>query len=177
MKRFISLLTCAMVLSILASCGGGNTGSTMSPASAPGRGSVSVTINWPAKQRLIPNASESIVITISQGSTQLQQQVLQRPSGSGTTIGTFKLLPTGALTANATAYPNTNGTGTAQAAATVPITIQANQNTPSNYHYDEQYHQSSCVDAESGSCSGRLNSADERCCIRCIECNNSALGP
>ena len=130
MKPLLYISTVLGYLLILAGCGGGNTASNTPLPTGSIRGSASFTVRWPAQQRLIPNASQSIVVTISQGATQLQQQVLQRPSGAGTTTGSFTLLPVGSLTVTATAYPNIDGTGTAQANATIPVTIEANKNTP-----------------------------------------------
>lgn len=129
MRPRLCILVSTLCLYVLAGCGGGGVPNNAMPGSTPGRGSASVTIVWPPVSRLIPNASQSVVVTIAQGGTQLQQQILQRPSGSGPTTGSFSALPTGALTATATAYPNLDGTGTAQAAASIPVTILANQNS------------------------------------------------
>lgn len=127
MRRCILLI--GIGIAVLSGCGTGNQPTNIAPIIAPGRGAATVTIVWPARGRLIPAASNSVNVVITQGSTVVGQHLLVRPLSSGPTTGTFDLLPTGTLSAAAAAYPNTDGSGTAQASATVPVVIQANQTT------------------------------------------------
>ena len=123
-------LLAALVLLVVVSfsaCGGGS-GSSESGASSLGK--AKFTITWPARSRLIPAASNSITVTINQGTTQVATQTIARPgNGSSTATVSFAQLPVATLSATATAFPNADGTGTAQATATVPLTIQSNQTT------------------------------------------------
>lgn len=117
---------------LLCGCGGGNQSPKLTQVSDNARGAASFTIIWPARGRLIPAASNSVNVVVMQGTTVVGQHLLVRPAGSGPTTGTFSVLPTGTLSATATAYPNIDGTGTAQASATVPVVITANQSTNIN---------------------------------------------
>jgi hypothetical protein len=67
------------------------------------------------------------VVQILYGSNVLASQTLARPAGGGPASVTFNSLAAGTLTATATAYPGTDGSGVAQAQATVPLTVVANQ--------------------------------------------------
>ena len=114
-------------------CGGGN--NAPSPSALSGR--ASVTITWPAQSptRLIPNASQSIVVELKQGAKTVDRQTASRPpAGQNTVTLTFDPLPLGDLTVLATAYPN-DGTnpadlGVAQARGMDSITIAADKTTP-----------------------------------------------
>jgi hypothetical protein len=124
-----SLTACALL-----GCGGGGTPSvSVQPAAdRHAAGSATFTMKWPAPTRLIPAAANSIVVQILQGAVSLGKQTLARPTTGSTTSVTFNGLPTGTLSVTATAYPNADGTGVAQATATTSIAIQANQNTAFN---------------------------------------------
>ena len=129
--RTLHTVVCIIVLwLLLTGCGGGNNSLTSGTVQSGGRGSATFTVIWPTRSRLVPLAANSIVVTIYLGTAQLQQKVLPRPAGGGSSSGTFALLPTGSLSATATACPNADGTGVAQAAATVPFVVQANLTTP-----------------------------------------------
>ena len=117
--------------SLLSGCGGVHS-ALHSPAgpSAPAAGAASFAVRWPApaqvRARLIPAAANSIVVTITRSGTVIASQTLVRPAASLT----FPALPVGTLSVSATAYPNANGTGAAQAAATAPLVIADGQSTP-----------------------------------------------
>jgi hypothetical protein len=110
-------------LGLLSGCGHGSPPSLIKSTA----GRATFTVFWPQSTRLIPQASNSILIQIQNGPTVLATQTLARPAGGGPATASFASLPVGQLTATATAYPNANGTGTPQAQASVGLNIQANQ--------------------------------------------------
>ena len=117
--------------SLLGGCSGG---SSLSGAGivqgASGRATVSVT--WPADSRLIPLASSSIRVSLTQSGLLVGEATLVRPSGGGVASASFPKIPVGAVAVSASAFPNADATGTAQAQGTVAITVIANQTTPVN---------------------------------------------
>lgn len=124
MRNRILCALCALV--VAATLGGCGTGG--SPTGSGGR--AVLTITWPERSRLIPAASNSIRVAFSLAGTPLQTQVLPRPAVGNTTQAAFSNLKVGTLTLRATAYPTTDGTGTAQADATTTVSIQDNVTTP-----------------------------------------------
>jgi len=110
-------------------CGGGRgitaPGSTTGGTSGSVRsaGAVTFAVKWPARSadRLVPLAANSIRIKLVANFTPAkavpQPDLLMRPTGTGpfTTSVTVNNLELGAYTADATAYPNADGTGAAQA--------------------------------------------------------------
>src|SRR5438874_8317728 len=119
LSRWLLLAAVVMAAVGIHGCGGG------APASRTGR--ATFTVIWPPPSRLIPAASNSIKVDIKDGNQTVASQTLPRPSGGGPATVTFATLPVGALTATATAYPNADGTGVAQATASVPLQISAGQ--------------------------------------------------
>jgi hypothetical protein len=113
-------------LCLLAGCGGG---SNPQLATTGGQGRATLTVAWPARTRLIPDASNSITVIVHQGTTAVANQTLARPAAGGTSTASFTSLPTGTLSVTANAYPNADGTGVAQASATIPLVIVSNQTT------------------------------------------------
>ncbi len=111
-----------VVLALCNGCGGGGS----SPQQASGRGALVFRVIWPAPSRLIPVASQSIAVTLKDSSNNpAGSQVIQKPA----TQVTFSNLVSGSYTATATAFPNTNGTGTAQATGNAPFTINIGKTT------------------------------------------------
>lgn len=103
-----------------------------------GFGSARVTIHWPKRvtsarsARLIPVASNSIVIDVSDDTEQLQTQTVPRPTdGSDSSTVIFHLLPPGVLDVVASAYPTTDGSGVAQATGSGTVTVTSQDVTPS----------------------------------------------
>ncbi len=127
MKQRLSRALLFLLAVWLTGCGGGGT-----PAGSVSRatGRATVTVHWPARTRVIPLAANSISVSVAQGANILTTQLLARPANGNTASVTFNSLPVGTLNVTATAYPNADGTGTAQATAATPLAIQANQNTP-----------------------------------------------
>ncbi len=133
-RHSLFVLLAAGLVCFLAGCGGSHS-STGSSTGLTGR--ASLTVLWPpaaatasslAKPNLIPAASNSIVVTLT-GPGAAPPQTLARPiSGQlPTSTATFTNLAPGAYTVTAVAHPNTDGTGTAQAQASAPLTINAGQ--------------------------------------------------
>lgn len=123
--RWFALI--AGILAVLAGCGGGGSSSPSGTVSTTGR--ATFTIQWPGRSRLIPVGANSIRVRISSPSAVLAEQVLPRPSAGGTVKTTLNGITVGQYTLTAHAYPEIDGTGTAQATATSPITIQPGKTT------------------------------------------------
>ena len=125
-KRATRLALGLITSLLVVSCGG--TGSTLArPAASTGK--VTVAIKWPALPkivtRVVPQAANSIVIDLKMGSTDANSGPIARPSSAWTSGS----LTAGTYTITATAYPNSDGTGTAQAVGTGMVTIVNNANT------------------------------------------------
>jgi hypothetical protein len=104
----------ALLLLPLIGCGGSS--------SAPsGTGRAFIKITWPDRNRLIPLASNSIQVTFSRGAQTVATQLIPRPASGNQTTTTFQNLKTGGLALTATAFPNADGTGTAQATGTTDL--------------------------------------------------------
>jgi len=124
MRIRAAFLTILALMLTLPGCGGeGSSGSSTKSAAAI------ITIQWPERTRLIPEAASSILIAIQDGSTPPDQQLVARPAAGGSTSVTFNSLPVGNFTITATAFPNADGTGTALATAMAPIALAAGQST------------------------------------------------
>lgn len=121
MKHNLSVVLGAFLLALaLFGCGGGG--------SAPQTGRATVSVTWPAAStRLIPFASSSIRVLVTQGTQGVGEAILARPASGGTASATFDRLPTGSVTVTATAYPDPNAAGVAQAAGSAPVTIVKGQ--------------------------------------------------
>lgn len=108
-------LVATAVLTILSGCGGGGNSSAI----AVSGGSLQVGVIWPEPSRLIPIASNSIKIEVYDGANLVATDLIPKPL----TLATFSNVPTGNLTVVATAYPNVDGTGVAQATGTAGALI------------------------------------------------------
>ena len=157
-RRGVSRLAAWATISVLgvslltAGCGSGG-GTAPTPfaggggaAASRAKGEVSFTVTWPDRSgRLIPIASESIVLTLTRNpapglpNPQPIVKTLVRPAAGQplTTTTTFSGLELGDYIAVVGAYPNPDGTGNAQAAgpgagrtgtAAVPVTVKAGVN-------------------------------------------------
>jgi len=138
-KRF-----CLAAFSALVGLAGCSSGSGPAAVNAPGgstggRGAVQVTIHWPqvSTSRLIPAAAKSIDIEIFYmnsfaGEERREAHLLvPRPTTGNTTTVTIPNLPQGDnYSETATAYPNADGTGQAQATGSIAgIKVLAGQLT------------------------------------------------
>jgi hypothetical protein len=121
------LLAIVYSLLLLQGCGGGGGGKANNPNTPPAdsRGTLQVQVTWPDRSRLIPLAANSLKIRVMRNNQLLQEAVLPRPQNSRT----FTNLAPGAITVIAEAFPNADGTGVAQATATVNDQIRAEQTT------------------------------------------------
>jgi outer membrane protein assembly factor BamB len=132
----LAILSLACFLSIVG-CSGRKTLSPISstlPNDTPvdaTRGQATFTITWPVPSgtRLIPTASNSIVIKGLQGPQVVVQKVVSRPSTGNTTTVRFSEMTAGSYSFQAAAYPSTDGTGVAQALGTVPVEIRRGETT------------------------------------------------
>ena len=125
--RFLALLSGCVLLT---GCGTGSKPavSNSDAAAGGGRGALQVTIAWPPKSsnmtRLIPAAAQSIDIRIFQQGNEIAHSVAPRPGDTfpNPTIVLIKV-PAGDLTETVAAFPSKDGTGVAQASATVRVTV------------------------------------------------------
>jgi len=127
MKSLLVWLVCVGLIVFVVGCGGSAAGPT--GASTGQMGTLALQINWPARSRLIPYDSNSIVavLTSSTGAV-LGTQTLPRPTkGALSTTVSFTGLQPGSVTLTASAYPNANGTGVAQATGSAGATIVSGQ--------------------------------------------------
>jgi outer membrane protein assembly factor BamB len=119
--RIAVLIPLAILALTLANCGGGSGGTP--------HGRFLLTVKWPEPNtRLIPVASTSIRAVLTRGDTTLGQQLLARPAQAPwTTTVAFNDVTPGAVTLTATAFPQPDGTGVAQARGSAPATIVGGQ--------------------------------------------------
>jgi hypothetical protein len=123
-RTTLGLLVMVSTVFALPGCGGGGNGLS---AAGSRSGRAAITVTWPSRSRLIPLASNSIKIDIKQGALVVGSKTVARPADGISTTVTIDPLPTGDLTAIATAYPQADGTGIAQAAGTVPLHVNSGQ--------------------------------------------------
>src|SRR5437899_1334832 len=119
LMRDLKRMIWACSLLALCGCGGGSSG----PASRTG--AAVFVIKWPDRPtRLIPIASNSIRIVFRDASNNVAaDQTITRPNDTAT----FSGLLAGDYTVTATAYPNNNATGVAQATGAIPFRIDTGQ--------------------------------------------------
>lgn len=142
---------------VLAGCGGGgglpgaltnpgtpteNGGSGGTGTQTPqGRGTVSLTITWPplptgttGKSRLIPATAQSIRVTISDaaGKTLAEKLVTRPAAGQNTSRVQLTGVAAGPATVTATAYPDAEAKGVAQATGSAPVTVASGQTVTVN---------------------------------------------
>jgi outer membrane protein assembly factor BamB len=117
----VAALLAPAVLSVI-SCG--------SHGGGGGTGQLRVTVKWPKASRLIPKASNSINTAVLDNGTQRDHKLLAKPAAGATqTSVTYTDLAPGGYSLTATAFPNADGTGVAQATGSVAAPITAGQTT------------------------------------------------
>ena len=132
MSRLVSFLTPVVVLSFVAGCGGSS-----SSVDSSGTARATLTFTWPQRSRLIPIASNSIKISISNGTTTFEKLVTRPDAVNSTTTQiTFDKVNSGNYQVTATAYPNADGTGRPQALGTTSLSISQGQTTNFNITMD-----------------------------------------
>src|SRR5437660_1495029 len=119
--RSLACLLGPVALLGLVSCGGVH--------SASPSGQIVMKVIWPDRTRLIPIASNSVRISISNGATQYGTALVPRPPTGNQASTTFDHVPGGPATVTALAYPNTDGSGVAQAKGVTPVDVLSNQTT------------------------------------------------
>ena len=117
----LTVLVITGPLLLSSGCGGASSGKSSLSVPTRKTGGLSVSVKWPERSRLIPDASESIVVTVvkaTPGGTTIAPVTLTRPAAgeSLTTVASFDDLPVGDdYTVTAVAYPNPDATGNPQA--------------------------------------------------------------
>ncbi|MBB6051805.1 TolB family protein [Armatimonas rosea] len=122
----ITCLFSLLGLGVLVGCGGSDSRAGVGTSRSA---SVAFTIRWPERTRLIPLAAQSIKVEIrdSQGALLGAPKVVARPASGNTSTVVFNDLEVQTVQVKATAYPNSDGTGVAQATGTVPLVLVARQ--------------------------------------------------
>jgi hypothetical protein len=130
--RFTWLFLIACFSVSLIGCGGGGGGSQ----AATSRGMVQVHLKWPERgaSRQVPAGANSVRVTIESHSGSIRiERLLVRPTVSdATTTEVFENLPMTQLHITAVAYPNADGTGTAQAETATITRVSESQPTELN---------------------------------------------
>ncbi|WP_395093293.1 PQQ-binding-like beta-propeller repeat protein [Armatimonas sp.] len=113
----------ALLALALAGCGGGRSIQTPQ-AQAVGRAALQINIKWPeVGSRAIPTKAQSILITVSAGTTRIKDVIVARPVGNSLTNTRIEEVPVGTLHIAATAFPEVNATGTAQATGAQDVAV------------------------------------------------------
>ncbi len=112
-----STLRLPLLLASLCVLGCGGHGPSPSSDTGSTRGAASLTVAWPARTaRLIPNAANSLVVTLSLNGAVVATKTVARPTGAQTSsTAEFEDLPYGTLAVAVAAFPTTDGSGVAQA--------------------------------------------------------------
>ena len=124
MKKTIlaGLLIAVLCLATGLGCGGGSGGGPQGATKSPG--SLQFDILWPTRSRVIPAASQSLVIQVTSGTQAPIKKVIPRPpAGTNTSSVRFDSLTPGITTVEVDAFPNPDGTGTIQATGGVTVAI------------------------------------------------------
>jgi Tol biopolymer transport system component len=137
-KPFFFCVASLLLYGILvSSCGGKHQTPTSSAPNASRTASISLSIRWPEKPtestRLIPLAAQSIKIELRDANNNLidsAPKVVARPAMGNTSNVLFSGLSPQNITFKATAFPNTDGTGVAQSAGTILVTVVSDQTVP-----------------------------------------------
>jgi len=93
-----------------------------------GSGGIALRVIWPSEggTRLIPSATRSVKVEISQGAETLVTDVISRQEGQSEVSRRYENLPVGSITVRVSAYSSTDGTGVALAKGEVNVEIQLN---------------------------------------------------
>lgn len=135
--RFHAALFVLVIFAALSTgCGSGKKGGSPSPSPTVGPqspGSVRLSVQWPSRTgRGAPLASESLVVVFADGGHhELGRATALRGGGNDASISEvrFTNIPVGGYFVTATAYPQVDGSGVAQARAEFPITVSSGTET------------------------------------------------
>lgn len=125
MSSVTLVVSLSLVVTVVSTVTGG-CGGSKAASSATRLATIKLIVEWPERQgsRLIPYASESINVTVTNSSGFVKSQVLVRPTAT-LLMGD---LPPGELQVQAVAYPTANPVDdVAQASATQMVTATADQ--------------------------------------------------
>lgn len=115
-------------VALAAGCGGGGNGGT-EPA-----GRLQVSVQWPPESRLIPQAAQSIRISVTRNGAEVGGG--PRVIGRLQSLADFPGIPAGPVTVVAEAHPNADGTGTPLASVRLTAIITGGQTTPVTLNMD-----------------------------------------
>lgn len=129
-KYLAILLICFLIN--FSSCGDHeDLSNTPAPNPSSSDAMISLSIKWPKSStsasrpsKLIPSASNAITVEIYKGATLINSKTIARPTIGDTSTIDFEALPIGTLTITATSYPDSDGTGVAQARGTTQVTTE-----------------------------------------------------
>lgn len=137
---FLAVLCVSIAATLsLTGCGGGANSTTPNPSTSPGSvvgtGRATLTILWTPRaeeaSRLIPIATQSLHVFIRKNNGDIvADRIVLRPAGQNETTVTFEDLPVETLRVIATAHPQEDGSGTAQAQAEALVTVNLGENAP-----------------------------------------------
>lgn len=108
-----------------AGCGGGGHRSSNNNDA-----SLRMTMAWPAPNRAVPNAANSVVTVVKVKGKEVARALFSRPNSSsegGSATILLQRLPAGRATVTLTAYPGADGTGVPQAEGTAVETLVKGQ--------------------------------------------------
>ena len=143
--RFVTCILMAVgVITVSSGCGNGSQNAAKSSAVSAGRGTVTISVQWPAPSRnvsrLIPGQANCIKVVFGTKGV-FPPVLIQRPTVSAdpaltitTPVTSVKVdnVPVGLQTVTATATPGADGSGVAQAGASTSVTVLSNQTVPLN---------------------------------------------
>lgn len=115
----VPYLLVALLLSLVAGCGGGGGGGNNTPTT----GKAVFSMQWATRSRVVPAVAESVLIEILDDATKIAEKLVLRPSGGDISRVTFENIPIGNHSARATAFPQTDGSGTAVGKAVVSCPV------------------------------------------------------
>ncbi len=128
LKTRSGLALVAPLALLLVGCGGDGGSSASS-----GRASLRMTMAWPAPNRAVPNAANSVVTIVTVRGKEVARALFTRPGASrginrdgGSTTILLQRLPAGEATVGYAAYPSADGTGVAQATGSSTGTLLPN---------------------------------------------------
>jgi hypothetical protein len=119
-----------LIVALISLCGCGGQTSANSVAIGP-FGKATFQVTWPVPTaRLVPSLAKSIAVQITDKKQFTKAVLIARPATGTVSTTTIDGLPVGTIYNSVTAYPNADGTGTAQATGADTITVEEDQTAP-----------------------------------------------